>query len=139
MNLAQLADSTFITKALLANKSRIPIKELPSERKEASEASVQVTSDQDDDQDDKAGEEATTAKPVASAQLATVDGHVDFISQMTSMFWQMYRQRPFSTTVAPIAPQGLSITLYNCGLHAWKHVRDLNTGWPFSKDLASQN
>ena len=112
MNLAQLADSTFITKALLANKARIAITELSSERKEAGEASVQVSSDQDDDQDDKAEEEATTAKPVASAQLATVDVHVDFISQMTSMFWQMYHQRPFSTTVAPIAPQGLCITLY---------------------------
>ena len=126
MNLAQLADSTFITQALLANKARIPITELSSERKEASEASVQATSDQDDDQDDKAVEEASTAKPVASAQLATVDVHVDFISQMTSVFWQMYHQRPFSTTVAPIAPQGLYITLY-----VYR--------WPFSKNLANQN
>ena len=112
MNLAQLADSTFIAKALLANKAGIAIKELSSERKEAGEASVQVSSDQDDDQDDqndKSVEEATTAKPVASAELATTEVHVDFISQMTSMFWQMYHQRPFSTTVAPIAPQGLCI------------------------------
>ena len=102
VNLAQLADSTFITKALLASKANIAIQELSSGRKEAGEASVQVS----DDQGDQATEGATTAKPVASAQLATADVHADFISQMTSVFWKMYHQRPFSVAVAPIAPQG---------------------------------
>ena len=106
LNLAQLADSTFITKVLLASKAKIAIEELSSDRKEAGEASVQVSEDQDD-QADQAAEEATTAaKPVASAQLATVDVHADFISQMTNVFWKMYHQRPFSIVVAPIAPQG---------------------------------
>lgn len=103
VNLAQLADSTFIAKALLASKAKIAIEELSSDRKEAGEASVQVSDEQDDQ---AAAEEATTAKPVASAQLATADVHTDFISQMTSMFWKMYHQRPFSVAVAPIAPQG---------------------------------
>ena len=111
MNLAQLADSTFITKALLASKAKISIEELSSDRKEAGEASVQASDGQDDDQ---VAEEATTAKPVASAQLATADVHVDFISQMTNMFWQMYHQRPFSPTIAPIAPQGVCVFhMYN--------------------------
>ena len=105
LNLAQLADSTFITKALLASKAKIAIEELSSDRKEAGEASVQVSEDQDD-KADQAAEEATTAKPVASAQLASVDVHADFISQMTNVFWKMYHQRPFSVVVAPIAPQG---------------------------------
>ena len=109
MNLAQLVDSTFISKAILACKAKIAIEELCSDRREAGEASVQVSSDQEDE----AEEEATTAKPVASAELATADVHVDFISQMTNMFWQMYRQRPFSTTIAPIAPQGLFSHIYN--------------------------
>ena len=103
INLAQLADSTFIAKALLAGQTKIAIEALSSDRKEAGEALVKAS----DDQDDQATEEATTAKPVASAQLATADVHIDFISQMTSRFWQMYHQRPFSLAIAPIAPQGI--------------------------------
>ena len=103
-NLAQLADTSFISKTLLTSKAKVTIEKLPSDHKETSEASVKASGDQDD--------QDTTAKPVASAELATVDVHVDFISQMTSRFWQMYHQRPFSSAIAPIAPQGLS-HLYN--------------------------
>lgn len=111
MNLAQLADSTFIAKALLAGEAKIAIAALSTDRKEASEALIKPS---DGDQDnDQTTEEATVAKPVASAQLATTDVQVDFISQMTNSFWQMYHQRPFSPAIAPIAPQGLVFLMYN--------------------------
>ena len=107
MNLAQLADSSFIVKALLASKTKLAIEELSSDSTEVAETKcVQVSSDQEDDEDNKAVEEATAAKPLASAQLASVEVQVDFISQMANMFWKMYHQRPFNAAVAPIAPQG---------------------------------
>ena len=88
-NLAQLADSSFIANAL-------PPKKLNGDDQVA---------ETNEEAEDSTSEECV--KPVASAQLAEADVQVDFISQMTSSFWKMYKQRPFSPVIAPVAPEGL--------------------------------
>ena len=98
-NLAQLADSSFIANALLASKTKI----LPPKKLDGDD---QVTETKEE-AEDSTSEESVKAKPVASAQLAEADVQVDFISQMTSSFWKMYKQRPFSPVIAPVAPEGL--------------------------------
>ena len=96
-NLAQLADSSFIANALLTSKTKIiPPKKLNGDDQVA---------ETNEEAEDSTSEECV--KPVASAQLAEADVQVDFISQMTSSFWKMYKQRPFSPVIAPVAPEGL--------------------------------
>jgi len=98
-NLAQLADSNFIANALLSSKAKIMPPKKPDSDEQAAEPKEEAK--------DSTSEENAKAKPVASAQLAEADVQVDFISQMTSSFWKMYKQRPFSPVIAPVAPEGL--------------------------------
>ena len=95
-NLAKLADTDFIANALLATKTKITLPPKIADGDAKEEESKDSTSD----------ENAEPKVVAASAKLAEADVQVDFISQMTSSFWKMYKQRPFSPVIAPVAPEG---------------------------------